>query len=299
MWSARASARPDSLMPQVRMTRLAMTPAALAPLGHPPLQVGGDGPLEHVGHLVGHAGDGVDHLVSHRADEPGGGPLGLGDDGGPFGHVGLAQIGVGHLPAPARRTWSGSLDHLVVAAQRDVHHLGDGLAGDVVLGGAEAAADDDPVAPGQGGPEGQHDALVVVPDRLVEVGGDPDGGQVLPQPRRVGVGDLAEQQLGADRHDLDPHAAQAAGLVPSTASAAGAVAPAAADLGRPPSVEVVLAAGEHRHGRGHPDAGRQDAWWPARGGARHMPMAMSWSSVLSLAELRAGIEMPCRPTTER
>ena len=50
------------------------------------------------------------------------------------------------------------------------------------------------------------DALVVVAHRLVEVRGHPGRGQVVAQPGRVGVGDLAEQQLGADRHDLDPHA---------------------------------------------------------------------------------------------
>ena len=51
----------------------------------------------------------------------------------------------------------------------------------------------------------QHDAVVVVAHRLVEVRGHAVGGQVLAQPGGVGVGDLAEQQLGADRHDLDPH----------------------------------------------------------------------------------------------
>ena len=39
--------------------------------------------------------------------------------------------------------------------------------------------------------------------------------------------------------------------------------------------------------------------WPANGGARHMPMAMSWTNVLNLAELRAGMEIPWRPATER
>ena len=51
----------------------------------------------------------------------------------------------------------------------------------------------------------EHDAVVVVPDGLVEVGGHAVGGQVLAEPGGVGVGDLAQQQLGADRHDLDPH----------------------------------------------------------------------------------------------
>ena len=49
------------------------------------------------------------------------------------------------------------------------------------------------------------DAVVVVAHGLVEVRRHAVGGQVLAEPRRVGVGDLAEQELGPDRHDLDPH----------------------------------------------------------------------------------------------
>ena len=73
--------------------------------------------------------------------------------------------------------------------------------------GPEPAAHDDAVAPGQRGAQRQGDAVVVVAHGLVEVRGDAVGGQVLAQPGGVGVGDLAEQQLGADRHDLDPHGA--------------------------------------------------------------------------------------------
>ena len=98
------------------------------------------------------------------------------------------------------------VDDLLVADQLDAHDVGDGLAGDVVLGRPQAAADDDPVAAGQGGAKGQRDPLVVVPHRLVEVRRDPGRGQAVAQPGRVGVGDLAQQELGAHRHDLDPHA---------------------------------------------------------------------------------------------
>ena len=160
--------------------------------------------------------------------------------------------------------------------------------------GPEPTADDDPVAAGQRGAEGQHDPLVVVPHRLVEVGGHADGGQVLPQPLRVGVGDLPEQQLGADRHDLDPHAGQPGR--PSAGPAAAGPRPPAA---RRPSTKY-WRPGEHRQERGHPHGRRSGAvQWPASGGARHMPMAMSWTSVLNLAELRAGMEIPWRPATER
>ena len=41
------------------------------------------------------------------------------------------------------------------------------------------------------------------------------------------------------------------------------------------------------------------AWWAASGGARHSPMATSWRSVFTLAVLRAGMDTPWRPTTDR
>ena len=180
-------------------------PGRLPVLGHPPLDIRQDPPLEHVGHLIGHAGNGVDHLVTHRADQPGGGALGLRDESAPSG-------------TSAWRRFEGDISRwrelniarissttLLVPVQPDVHDLGDGLPGDVVLGGPEPAADDDAVAAGQRGAEGEHHPVVVVPDRLVEMGADAGGGQVLTQPRRVGVGDLAQQQLGPHRHDLNPH----------------------------------------------------------------------------------------------
>ena len=39
--------------------------------------------------------------------------------------------------------------------------------------------------------------------------------ELLAEPLRVRVGDLSEQQLGADRDDLDPHAARERGVRPS------------------------------------------------------------------------------------
>ena len=58
---------------------------------------------------------------------------------------------------------------------------------------------------GQRGAQGEDDPVVVVADGLVEVRRHAVGGHVLAEPRRVGVGDLAQQQLRPDRHDLDPH----------------------------------------------------------------------------------------------
>ena len=204
------SARPDSLAPQVRRTRLAMTPSSPASAMRA-REVGQDGPLEHLDHLVGDARDGVDDLVADRADEAGCRADLLGDDGGALGDVGLALVVGRHGAAAGLEEAADAVDDLLVADELDAHHLGDGLAGDVVLGGAETAAHDDAVAAGECGPQGQRDALVVVAHRLVELGRHTVGRQAVTQPGGVGVGDLPEQQLGADRHDFDPHGADLRG----------------------------------------------------------------------------------------
>ena len=56
------------------------------------LGVGHDLGLDHLLHLVGHAGHGVDDLVAHGADEPRRRTRALLDRGGPRRHVGLAQV---------------------------------------------------------------------------------------------------------------------------------------------------------------------------------------------------------------
>ena len=95
--------------------------------------------------------------------------------------------------------------HRLVQLERDAQHLGDGLPGDVVLGRPEPAAADHRVAAGQGLPDGRDDAAVVVADLDLEVGVDAGQGQLLADPGRVGVDDLAEEQLGADGDDLAAH----------------------------------------------------------------------------------------------
>ena len=99
-----ASARPDSLLPQVRSTRLTMTAPPRPAAAMRRLQVGEDGPAEHLVHLVGHAGQGVDHLVAHRADEPGGRAHGLGDERGPHGARRPGGRCSRAWPGPATRT---------------------------------------------------------------------------------------------------------------------------------------------------------------------------------------------------
>ena len=149
---------------------------------------------------------------------PGAVPTTCGMTAAPCWDVGLAGV-VRRHDAPAGLEEAGDqVDDVLVAHELDAHDLGDGIPGDVVLGGPEPAAHDDAVAAGQRRAQREHDAVLVVADRLVKMGGHTVRGQVLAQPGGVGVGDLAQQQLGADRHDLDPHGSdltrQRAGAAP-------------------------------------------------------------------------------------
>ena len=151
----------------------------------------------------------VDDLVTDRADQTRRRPPRLGDERGTFGEVGLPGVALGHLPTTRPEEGPDRLDHLLVPPKRHVHHLGDRLACDVVLGRPEAAAHDDGVAASQRRAQGEHDALPVVADLGLEVRVDADHRQVLTDPRRVRVDDLAEEQLGADGDDFTPHGAGA------------------------------------------------------------------------------------------
>ena len=114
-------------------------------------------------------------------------------------------------PRPANML-ADVLGQLLVGLERHAHHLGDGLAGDVVLGGPSPPQHDDGVgcarAPAR---RRRHDAVEVVADLGLEERVDPGQGQLLADPRRVGVDDLPEQQLGSDGDDLAAHGGNASG----------------------------------------------------------------------------------------
>ncbi len=97
------------------------------------------------------------------------------------------------------------LDDLGAPDQRRTHHFGDRLARDVVLGRAEATAEDRGIAPLECQPDAGDDPPEIVADLGLEMRIDPGQSQLLADPGRVAIDDLAEQQLGADGDDLAAH----------------------------------------------------------------------------------------------
>ena len=141
-----------------------------------------------------------------RQIRPGAVPCVCGMTVGAARDLGLAQVVARHGAAPSREHLLDPGGHVLVEVERYAEHLGDGLAGDVVLGRPQPAAADDGVASGQGLADGGDDPGLVVADLDLEVGVDAGQGQLLADPGRVGVDHLAEQQLGADGQDLAAHA---------------------------------------------------------------------------------------------
>ena len=85
------------------------------------------------------------------------------------------------------------------------HDAGDDVAGDVVLGRAEAAAADHGIAALQRLADAALDAAEVVADLDLEMRVDAGQRELLADPGRVAVDDDAEQKLGPDGNHLATH----------------------------------------------------------------------------------------------
>jgi len=74
--------------------------------------------------------------------EPGSGAAGIFEDFGAFWDHGLAEIDGGHVALEAAEAGFDGADDFVVALEAAAEKFGYGFAGEVVFGGAEAAAGD-------------------------------------------------------------------------------------------------------------------------------------------------------------
>ena len=136
---------------------------------------------------------------------PGAVPIGFGDRVPAVGDVGLAQVVLRHVAQPGAEHRRNVLRQCHVAHEPDTHHLRDRVAGQVVLGRAEAAAHEHRVGPVEQVAQSRDDPSLVVADHPVLEGVDPRRRQLLADPGAVRVDDLAEQQLRADGKHLASH----------------------------------------------------------------------------------------------
>ena len=124
------------------------------------------------------------------------------------------------------------------------------------------------------------------------MGVKPSQSQLLADPGRIGVDNLAQEQLRADGEDLAAHGLGRREVVErGAARAAGGVTPA---------VEEILGPTHQGQPHGHPQQGLAETRVVEPvAGSRINPTARSWAAVLHLASGRAGTEMPLRATTDR
>ena len=122
---------------------------------------------------------------------------------------------------------------------------------------------------------------------------DAGEGELLADPRGVGVDDLAEQQLGADGHDLAAHGRHRSDLGDRAATGDSAtVAAAAGDHVLDARDQVSTTAAQS-------DALASQAWSSAIGGSSAKPTATACTTVFTLASCRAGTASPAGPSTTR
>ena len=89
--------------------------------------------------------------------------------------------------------------------QLAVEHLGEGLLGDVVLRGAEAAGEDDDVGVGEAAFERCDNLVAVVADGALLADDDPRCVEVFGDGYRIGVHNLADENLIANRQNGGLH----------------------------------------------------------------------------------------------
>ncbi len=135
----------------------------------------------------------------------GGAAVGVVEDLGAFEHVGLLGVVGRHDDAAGGEALVEAGEEIGVAMEREAEGGGDGLAGEVVLGGAEAAGEEDDVGAVEGGAGGVGEVLEVVADDGFEGDGDAEVVETGGEVERVGVLPVGGEHLGAGGDDFSDH----------------------------------------------------------------------------------------------
>ena len=153
-------------------------------------------------HLKGNTGQGYDDAARVLDYERRRGAVGVFNRNGALGNVGLPLVVSSHYQAAPPKPVLDLLLEMRVEDKLSVRHLRDDLARQIVLRGADSTARDDDVRAFEGlGNHLAHAPRVVANRRLV-VEVHAYLCEALRHPRRVGVHDLSQKQLGANRDYL-------------------------------------------------------------------------------------------------
>ncbi len=126
----------------------------------------------------------------------------VGQDLGAFDLVGLLGVVGRHLHVAGGEALLEELEDGLVAEEREIEGFGEALAGEVVLGGAEAAGEKDDVGAVDGDVDGGAEMVAIVADDGLERDGDAEVVEAGGEVKRVGVLAMRCQHLGANGDDL-------------------------------------------------------------------------------------------------
>jgi hypothetical protein len=225
--------RGDPVGQQFGQARLGLSPRAQHPapddrrVGGPSGEVAQHRSRHHLAHLPRHAGHGVDDLLDgavvdgsvvrggvrppHPAHDSGGSPGLLINEDAAGRTPRLREVVLGHVAAAGREHRGDDLGSSLVELQIDTGDRGDGPTRQIVLRRAETATADDCVVAIERLGDRRNDAVEVVAHLDLSVAVDPRRRELLADPRRVRIDDLAEQQFGPDRNHLGAHPGRLSG----------------------------------------------------------------------------------------
>ncbi len=121
------------------------------------------------------------------------------------GDVSLSEVVAGHGPISSPKSFFNSGGNGRIPDHGNVHELCDCFPGNIILRGPEAAAGYHCVAALEGQTKSVNDAPLIVAYPCLKMGIDSCERKLFPDPGRVGIDVLAEQQLGSDCNDLAAH----------------------------------------------------------------------------------------------
>jgi hypothetical protein len=145
-----------------------------------------------------------------------GGAAIVGQDVGAFDDEGLALVHFGHFALGLGEALFEPLGEVGTEYELAIERHGDGFARDVVLGGAEAAREDDDGGAGDGATDGVGEGFTVVADHRLGAHFHAQVIQLAGEPERVGVDALGRQHFRADSDDFGVHQKSGLPLMPTS-----------------------------------------------------------------------------------